>query len=253
MPPLPPVPEDDEDLDFYKILMTRWELPRQPSCYVAKTARGREKQLEKDLPWGMIPVEQHAAFREAEAKQYKEHLDRDALEPLPLEAIMRDEPERILSALRLLRQGKEKGPDGPLEAQGQAGDWGTHGPRHWSGLNTMAPTVSRQSVLLLLQRAGRPMRRHHGGLLERRTLTRELYLRQPRTGLGDLRPNQLLRIKKGVSGLVDSLHGWWERVKDEVTSLRPETEDGEKFVEQCPLDPCVFFVKNTPWMEHRRR
>ena len=133
MPPLPPVPEDDEDLDFYKILMTRWELPRQPSCYVAKTARGREKQLEKDLPWGMIPVEQHAAFREAEAKQYKEHLDRDALEPLPLEAIMRDEPERILSALRLLRQGKEKGPDGPLEAQGQAGDWGTHGPRHWSG------------------------------------------------------------------------------------------------------------------------
>ena len=159
VPPLPPVPEDDEDLDFYKILMTRWELPRQPSCYVAKTARGREKQLEKDLPWGMIPVEQHAAFREAEAKQYKEHLDRDALEPLPLEAIMRDEPERILSArFAYCDKERRKGPTVPWRHKARLVIGGHMDPDIGQGLNTMAPTVSRQSVLLLLQRAGRPMR-----------------------------------------------------------------------------------------------
>ena len=35
-------------------------------------------------------------------------------------------------------------------------------------------------------------------------LTRELYLRQPRSGLGDLHPEQLLRIRKPIFGLVDS-------------------------------------------------
>eukprot|EP00439_Symbiodinium_sp_Y106_P083456 s160_g23.t1 len=120
------------------------------------------------------------------------------------------------------------------------------------GLNTTAPTVSRQSVMLLLQilasRLDQGWEAHAGDItaafLNGGPLARELYLRQPRTGLGDLHPNQLLRIKKGVFGLVDSPHGWWERFKEEVTAIRPETEQGQRCViEQCPLDPCVFFVK----------
>ena len=38
----------------------------------AKTARVREKQLEKELSWGMIPPELHVRFRQAELKQWGE-------------------------------------------------------------------------------------------------------------------------------------------------------------------------------------
>ena len=66
------------------------------------TTRCPEKQYEKEVPWSMIPPEQHAAFREAEKKQYFEHIDHQALSPLTIEesAAVRDRVDlsRILGS-----------------------------------------------------------------------------------------------------------------------------------------------------------
>ena len=67
----------------------------------ATTKRGREKQLEKELPWKLIPPEKHALFREAEAKQWNEHLSLGALRPLSVEEsdkVSGEEPDRIIGS-----------------------------------------------------------------------------------------------------------------------------------------------------------
>ena len=66
-----------------------------------KTPRGREKALEKELPWSFIPASQHEAFRAAEQKQWEEHRDHSALEPLSVEdsrKISATKDDRILGS-----------------------------------------------------------------------------------------------------------------------------------------------------------
>ena len=75
-------------------------------------------------------------------------------------------------------------------------------------------------------------------------LHRELYLRQPRSGLGDLHPEQLLRIKKPIFGLVDSPAAWWGKFRKSLTSMSIEGKDGRKWViTNCSLDHCIFMVQ----------
>lgn len=47
--------------------------------------KGKEKQLEKELPWGMIHPDDRQHFRDAELKQWEEHVDFGAVRPLSLE------------------------------------------------------------------------------------------------------------------------------------------------------------------------
>ena len=79
--------------------------PAVATSYMAKrasTARGREKALEKELPWSAIPPEMVQAFRDAEVKQWREHIDHGALEALSLaesqEVRDRVDPRRILGS-----------------------------------------------------------------------------------------------------------------------------------------------------------
>ena len=44
--------------------------------------KGKEKQLEKELPWGLIPPEEGGLYREAELTQWNEHADFGAVRPL---------------------------------------------------------------------------------------------------------------------------------------------------------------------------
>ncbi|CAE7254046.1 GIP [Symbiodinium natans] len=246
----PEVPVRDPDIDdTEEVMMVRR----------AKTARGREKQLEKEIPWGMIPHEQHEAFRAAEDKQYREHIDHEALEPLSLEESRRinmEKKDRILNSRFAYRDKalakRRRDPDVPWKHKARLVISGHLDPDINKGLETMAPTVSRQSILLLLQilasRLSDGWTAAAGDItaafLNGDELPRELYFRQPRSGLGNLHPEQLLRIRKGVFGLVDSPHAWWNRFKGEVTNMKPELPDGSRCViVQNPLDPCVFFVK----------
>ena len=76
-------------------------------------------------------------------------------------------------------------------------------------------------------------------------LSRELYIRQPRGGLGNLHPQQIVRLTKGVFGLVDSPHGWWVKLTQTILDLKVDFGDGkDTVVTQCPLDPCVFQIQN---------
>ena len=47
--------------------------------------KGKEKQLEKELPWGLIPYEERHLYREAEFKQWKEHVEFGAVKALSVE------------------------------------------------------------------------------------------------------------------------------------------------------------------------
>ena len=186
------------------------------------TARSLEKQCEKELPWSIIPESQHEAFRQAELKQYHEHLHYQALEPLSVaESIQVRQsvhPSRILGS-RFAYKDKNWSrrkllPELPWRRKARLVISGHMDPDIGSlETDADAPTINRLSVMTLLQLVA-SRRKSHGweasagditaAFLNGDRLEREIYLKQPRTGLGDLDPRQLLRVAKGVFGLPDS-------------------------------------------------
>ena len=48
------------------------------------SARGQEKQLEKELPWSAIPFAERHLYQKAEAEQWQEHVDFGAVKALDL-------------------------------------------------------------------------------------------------------------------------------------------------------------------------
>ena len=75
-------------------------------------------------------------------------------------------------------------------------------------------------------------------------LQRELYLRQPKVGLGNLHPEQLLRIKRPIFGLVDSPSSWWDTLRSTLQEMEIQAEDGRVWhVRQCTLDHCIFMIQ----------
>ena len=179
------------------------------------TERSLEKQCEKELPWRVIPESEHASFREAEDKQYQEHLDHDALEPLSLEESravrQRVHPSRTLSSRFAYRDKnwarRRVNKDLPWRYKARL-VIGGHKDPDIESLQTDAPTINRLTVLMLLQLVSSRRASHHwqaaagditAAFLNGDRLDRELLLAQPRTGLKNLHPEQLLRITKGVS------------------------------------------------------
>ncbi|CAE7777314.1 RE2, partial [Symbiodinium necroappetens] len=72
-------------------------------------------------------------------------------------------------------------------------------------------------------------------------MERRLFLQQPKHGLPGLHPSQLIAIRKGVFGLVDSPRKWWRRFRQDIQrrEIKLENQKVAKFV-NSPLDPCVF-------------
>ncbi|CAE7227793.1 RE1 [Symbiodinium sp. CCMP2456] len=225
----------------------------------AKTARGREKALEKEIPWSLIPGEAQSLFKEAEDKQYQEHRQHGALEPMSLEEsreVTRTRGDRVLPsrfAYRDKNWSKRRGdPSVPWKAKSRLVIGGHRDPDLLKGLNTHAPTISRQGILLLLQVLASNL--DHGwtghagdvtaAFLSGETLTRELFLKQPRTGLGGLHPEQLLRIRKPIFGLVDSPAAWWQKLSSTLKETVITDDKNIKWaIRQCELDNCIFTVQ----------
>ena len=220
------------------------------------TTRSLEKQCEKEVPWSMIPPEQHAAFREAEKKQYFEHIDHQALSPLTIEesAAVRDrvDPSRILGS-RFAYKDKHWSrrrvqPDLPWKHKARLVISG-HTDPDVGCLETDAPTINRLSVLTVLQIVA-SRRSTHGweasagditaALLNGDPLERELYLKQPKSGLGDLDPRQLLRVTQGIFCLPDSPRKWWRKLRKDMLELRIDLEGVLRHFVQNPLNPCLF-------------
>ncbi|CAE7232220.1 RE2 [Symbiodinium sp. CCMP2456] len=224
-----------------------------------KTPRAKEKALEKEIPWSIIPENQRDGFRQAERTQYDEHLQHGALQPLSVEAsreVLRTKHDRVLGSRFAYRDKywskRKEQPEIGWKHKARLVIAGHRDPDLMSGLSTHAPTVSRQGILLLLQILASNLHRgwtgHAGDVtaafLCGEELTRELYLRQPRSGLGDLHPEQLLRIRKPIFGLVDSPAAWWGKFRKSLTSMRIDDQDRRTWViSNCSLDHCIFIVQ----------
>ena len=222
-------------------------------CY---TERSLAKQYEKELPWKVIPESEHQGFREAEDKQFREHLHHQALDPISLEesrAIrQRVDPSRILSS-RFAYKDKNwtrRKLDESLPWKHKARlVIGGHRDPDVHMLQTDAPTINRLSVLTLLQLVASKRAKEgwsasagdiEAAFLNGDPLERELYLAQPRTGLAGLHPEQLLRITKGVFGLPDSPRKWWRRLRGDMLGISI-VHEGQKYkLLQSPLDACLF-------------
>ncbi|CAE7225449.1 RE2 [Symbiodinium sp. CCMP2592] len=257
-------PQDAED-DIFDELLVSTVGPKNKDLQTAymmklpKTPRAKENALEKEIPWSLIPEDQHEGFRAAERTQYDEHIQHDALEPLSVEEsreILRTKHDRVLSSRfaykdKFWSKRKEQ-PDIGWKHKARLVIAGHRDPDLMNGLNTHAPTVSRQGILLLLQILASNLHRgwtgHAGDVsaafLCGENLLRELFLKQPRSGLGDLHPEQLLRIKKPIFGLVDSPAAWWGKFRKSLTSTRLHGEHGRVWViSNCSLDHCIFIVQ----------
>ena len=198
------------------------------------------------------------AFRTAEAKQWREHLDHDAIEVLSLaesEAVRaRVEGKRILPS-RYAYRDKNLGrrrvqPDTPWKPKARLVVGGHVDP----DLSEMkahsdSPTVSRAALMLILQVA---TSRHwtasagdvQAAFLNGLELRRELYMELPRSGVPGLHPRQLVKIKKGIFGLTESPRMWYERLVQGLTGKTFHYGGRDLRLRPAPLDPCVFFLQS---------
>ncbi|CAE7216452.1 RE2 [Symbiodinium sp. CCMP2456] len=237
------------------------EMPAEQEVFMMKlpkTPRGREKALEKEIPWRLIPESQHESFRQAEQKQWKEHVDHQALQPLSVEEsrkINQERPDRILGSRFAYKDKfwcqRKADPTVGWKPKARLVIHGHRDPDLLKGLSTHAPTISRQGIHLLLQVLASNLKKGWRGFAGDVTaaflcgeqLERELYLRQPATGLGDLHPEQLLRIRKPIFGLVDSPSAWWTKFHKTLREI--DIRDGDKKwrIVQNSLDHCIFMAQ----------
>ena len=245
--------DEDNSLAYSAMLMRRH-----------LTRRGLEKRQEKELRWDEIPEQFQQKFREAECKQWREHLHYDALEPL--NDTESEYVKKNVAAQRVLRSRwayKDKNWS-KRKVEGQA-EWrcksrlviaGHTDPDLATGrLVTDAPTLSRPGLLCLLQLLANGLQqedpwRVSAGDIQCAFLTgsylsreEELYIHQPPTGFPGMKPGQLVRVKKNIFGLATSPREWWLDLQEGITKIDIEIDKGHFRFEQCPLDPCIFVLK----------
>ena len=224
----------------------------------AKTERSRNKQLEKEIPWHMIPEGQKQLFKAAEDKQWGEHISHRALEPLSLEeteAVLKRVPKDRILPCRYAYKDKNLGarrhnPEVPCKPKARLVIGGHLDPDLADEnlfMKTDSPTVSRASLISLLQiGTSRRWRAAAGDVqaafLNGLEIDRELYMWQPRCGVRGLHPAQLIRIRKGIFGLAESPRRWFDRLCQVLLQHVFILGGTECQLQPCPLDPCVFMA-----------
>ena len=203
--------------------------------------RGKEKQLEKEIPWEQIPPDEREEYRKAEATQWQEHLDFQAVRPFTLdesqEVRATAHPSRILRSRyayrdknHSLRQGDPSlGPRAKarLCVSGQLDPDLT-----CKDMSVDAPTASRQSVLLAIQLA--LSRRWAASIGDIRAAflngvqaPRQLYFTQPKRGIRGMPEGALIEILKGVFGLATSPKLWWLQLSTKLLATTLQTDQGK--------------------------
>ena len=224
----------------------------------AKTERSRNKQLETEIPWHLIPEGQKQLFKAAEDKQWGEHISHRALEPLSLEeteAVLKRVPKDRILPCRYAYKDKNLGarrhnPEVPCKPKARLVIGGHLDPDLADEnlfMKTDSPTVSRASLISLLQiGTSRRWRAAAGDVqaafLNGLEIDRELYMWQPRCGVRGLHPAQLIRIRKGIFGLAESPRRWFDRLCQVLLQHVFNLGGTECQLQPCPLDPCVFMA-----------
>ncbi|OLP87512.1 Copia protein [Symbiodinium microadriaticum] len=225
----------------------------------ARTQRSRDKALEKEIPWALIPEEMRASFRAAEAKQWSEHVDSKAITVLTIAESERVRstvpPERILST-RYAYKDKHMGlrranPEVAWKPKARLVVGGHADPDLQSGeLTTDSPTVARSSMLSVLQVcASRKWCAAAGDIqaafLQGVELQRDLWIAQPRGGVESLDPRQLAKVNKGIFGLTESPRMWYDRLSGVLTTEIFKYQGIEYRLVPSPLDACVLMMMRT--------
>ena len=239
------------------IKRARLEAPR--SVFMVKrciSEKGKEKQLEKELPWGMIPPDDRHLYREQELKQWKEHVEFGAVRALSHEEsreVLRTVPsERILSSRFAYRDKnhalRKADPTVPCKPKARLCIAGHRDPdlgRYDMAVD--APTTSRHSILLALQLGlCRGWRVSVGDIraafLNGVPAPRKLYFKQPRGGIPSLEEGQLVEVIKGVFGLSTSPKLWWMKLSKDILDMTLTIHDDTLVITQNVIDPCVFQI-----------
>ena len=226
------------------------------------TRRGVEKRKEKELRWTEIPQEMRDHFRAAEVTQWQEHLDYDALAPLSpeqsAEVRRRVDPSRILRSRWAYRDKnyarRREGEEVPWKCKSRLVIAGHTDPDLGvEALSTDAPTLSRAGLACLMQKVANGIKKKDRwhmaagdircAFLTGSYLSRELYIHQPTTGFPGMNPGDLVRVKKNVFGLATSPHEWWLDLQNGIYATKVFIDKREYRFEQCPLDPCVFVLR----------
>ncbi|CAE7227655.1 RE2, partial [Symbiodinium sp. CCMP2592] len=182
----------------------------------ARTQRSREKQLEKEIPWSLIPEFMRPKFREKEMVQWREHVDTGALEA-PVS------------------------PTGLVVAGHLDPDVGV------ANIEVDSPTVSRASLISLLQICASKRWKAAAGdvqaaFLQGVELGRQLWMAQPKSGISGLDPRQIARIRKGVFGLSESPRMWYDRLSSVLLGEVFDIGGVRHRLVPSPLDPCVMML-----------
>ena len=217
--------------------------------------RGREKQLEKEIPWSLIPPQERDAYRAAEETQWQEHLQFGAVRPLTLEETRQVRqsvaPERILRsryAYRDKNHSKRKlDPSLPPKAKARLCVSGQLDPDLQKDMSVDAPTAGRQSVLLAIQVAlcrdwFASIGDIRAAFLNGVPAPRDLYFEQPKRGIPSMEPGALVEILKGVFGLSTSPKLWWMKLSTELKEVALQIDGEEVKVVQNEIDPCIFML-----------
>ena len=243
-----PPDRDLEDLldDSYEAFMVEKRMPRSVI-----------KQQDKEVKWEEIPMEERPLYKEAEAKQWKEHLQYDAVRVHPPEmaSLLRHKVprDRILPARFAYRDKnvakRREDPSVPPKPKARLCVGGHRDPDLRLGeVNTEAPTASKTSLFTLLFLAAQLSWRLAAGDVEAAFLNgieskRHLYFEPPRRGLPGVEEGSLIEIVKGVFGLSNSPRLWWDKLAAELLALEITVGGKALRLHHHDFDPCLLLLR----------
>eukprot|EP00435_Cladocopium_sp_Y103_P030110 s1767_g7.t1 len=216
------------------------------------------KHNDKELKWRDIPDDEKALYNEAEDKQWREHMQYEAVRvhpPEDAELLRRKVPkERILKARFAYRDKnvakRREDPTIPCKAKARLCVGGHLDPDLRTGhIKTEAPTASKTALHAVLFLAAHFGWRLAAGDVEAAFVNgiesrRGLYFEPPRQGLPGVADGSLIEIVKGIFGLSNSPRLWWQKLASELRNM--EIKVGEEILklQHHDYDPCLLLLRN---------
>lgn len=207
------------------------------------TEAGVKKKGRKEIKLNELNEEQRMMFVEegANAKEWKAWKEKEAVEVLSLkdsDAIREDHPDLIIPT-RWVRTNKNDGIVGaPFLAKSRLVVQGLK-DKSLGRYRRDAPTASALAETLCLaivayMNFALISKDVKNAYFSGKSVSRDIYLEQPRGGLPDLKPKQLLKAKKAIYGFSEAARMFWLALKGHLES------DG--WVESR-LEPALFFLR----------
>lgn len=194
---------------------------------IFEVSKQKEKRMiDKEIPFDKIPPKDKTLFDEAILKEWNSWLEYDTVEQLSEEEsrkVIQEKPDRILKSRMVLRNKNAGAFKGgfplPVKAKARLCVLGQYAPGVVEGdVAVDSPTVQRISMFYFLNcivswgwlntwRIGDVSCAFLQGEMPE---GKELYMKPPPTGLPNISPNVVFRLKKAVYGLPEAPKAWFD-------------------------------------------